>query len=231
MVAGGSAFNVRAESLRLGDFTEPEVRALLAQHTAETGQAFTEVFRKKGIEVLLLYDRIDEWVLAHLDAFDGKPLQSVAKGDLDLGGAVADGEAEAKRRRETEDAFKPVVERVQRALGSKAKAVRLTDRLTESPACLVADQDGISANLERVLRAAGQLELNPDHPIVARLKDETDDARVQDWSHVLFDQALLAEGGQLDDPAGFVKRLNELMLALAGEPKSRIWTPGAINSV
>ena len=207
--------------------------------TAARSSPHLEVFRKKGIEVLLLYDRIDEWVLAHLDAFDGKPLQSVAKGDLDLGGAVADGEAEAKRRRETEDAFKPVVERVRRALGSKAKAVRLTDRLTESPACLVADQDGISANLERVLRAAGQavpnaplvLELNPDHPIVARLKDETDDARVQDWSHVLFDQALLAEGGQLDDPAGFVKRLNELMLALAGEPKSRIWTPGAINSV
>ena len=206
--------------------------------TAARSSPHLEVFRKKGIEVLLLYDRIDEWVAAHLDAFDGKPLQSVAKGDLDLG-AIADGEAEAQRRRETEDAFKPVVDRVRRALGSKAKAVRLTDRLTESPACLVADQDGISANLERVLRAAGQavpnaplvLELNPDHPIVARLKDETDDARVKDWSHVLFDQALLAEGGQLDDPAGFVRRLNELMLALAGEPKSRIWTPGAINSV
>jgi len=108
-------------------------------------------------------------------------------------------------------------------------------RLTESPACLVTDQDGMSANLGRLLRAAGQdvpnvpliLEINPDHPIVNRLTDETDDGRFEDWSHILFDQALLAEGGRLDDPAGFVKRLNTLMLTLAGQPKSRIWTPGA----
>ena len=192
-----------------------------------------EVFRAKGIEVLLLHDRIDEWVVAHLDAFDGKPLQSVAQGDLDLG-ALAGSESDDRRRQETEDEFKPIVERVRKALGSKAHDVRLTHRLTESPACLVSGQDGMSANLERVLRAAGQavpnvplvLEINPAHPIVARLKDETDDARFKDWSHILFDQALLAEGGRLDEPAGFVKRLNELMLALAGEPKSRIWTPG-----
>ena len=192
-----------------------------------------EVFRAKGIEVLLLHDRIDEWVVAHLDAFDGKPLQSVAQGDLDLG-ALAGSESDDRRRQETEDEFKPIVERVRKALGSKAHDVRLTHRLTESPACLVSGQDGMSANLERVLRAAGQavpnvplvLEINPAHPIVARLKDETDDARFKDWSHILFDQALLAEGGRLDEPAGFVKRLNELMLALAGAPKSRIWTPG-----
>ena len=192
-----------------------------------------EVFRAKGIEVLLLHDRIDEWVVAHLDAFDGKPLQSVAQGDLDLG-ALSDSETDDRRRKETEDEFKPIVERVRKALGSKAHDVRLTHRLTESPACLVSGQDGMSANLERVLRAAGQavpnvplvLEINPAHPIVARLKDETDDARFKDWSHILFDQALLAEGGRLEEPAGFVKRLNELMLALAGAPKSRIWTPG-----
>ena len=192
-----------------------------------------EVFRAKGIEVLLLHDRIDEWVVAHLDAFDGKPLQSVAQGDLDLG-ALAGSESDDRRRQETEDEFKPIVERVRKALGSKAHDVRLTHRLTESPACLVSGQDGMSANLERVLRAAGQavpnvplvLEINPAHPIVARMKDETDDARFQDWSHILFDQALLAEGGRLDEPAGFVKRLNELMLALAGAPKPRIWTPG-----
>ena len=192
-----------------------------------------EVFRAKGIEVLLLHDRIDEWVVAHLDAFDGKPLQSVAQGDLDLG-ALAGSESDDRRRQETEDEFKPIVERVRKALGSKAHDVRLTHRLTESPACLVSGQDGMSANLERVLRAAGQavpnvplvLEINPAHPIVARLKDETDDARFKDWSHILFDQALLAEGGRLAEPAGFVKRLNELMLALAGAPKSRIWTPG-----
>ena len=192
-----------------------------------------EVFRAKGIEVLLLHDRIDEWVVAHLDAFDGKPLQSVAQGDLDLG-ALSGSETDDRRRKETEDEFKPIVERVRKALGSKAHDVRLTHRLTESPACLVSGQDGLSANLERVLRAAGQavpnvplvLEINPAHPIVARMKDETDDARFRDWSHILFDQALLAEGGRLEEPAGFVKRLNELMLALAGAPKSRIWTPG-----
>ena len=192
-----------------------------------------EVFRKKGIEVLLLHDRVDEWVTAHMPAFDEKPLQSVTKGDLDLGD-LADGEEEAQQKEETEADMKPVAERIGKALGDKAKEVRLTHRLVDSPACLVTEQDGMSANLERVLRAAGQavpnvplvLEINPEHPIVTRLKDETDDARFQDWSHILFDQAMLAEGGHLDDPAGFVKRLNELMLAMAGEPKSRIWTPG-----
>ena len=193
-----------------------------------------EVFRKKGIEVLLLHDRVDEWVVAHMPEFDGKPLQSVAQGDLDLG-ALAGGEEDARRKEETEASLKPLVDRIRKALGDKAQEVRLTHRLVDSPACLVTGQDGISANLERVLRAAGQavpnvplvLEINPEHPIVARLKDETDDDRFRDWSHILFDQALLAEGGRLDDPAGFVKRLNELMLALAGEPKSRIWTPGS----
>ena len=193
-----------------------------------------EVFRKKGIEVLLLHDRVDEWVVAHMPEFDGKPLQSVAQGDLDLG-ALAGGEEDARRKEETEASLKPLVDRIRKALGDKAQEVRLTHRLVDSPACLVTGQDGISANLERVLRAAGQavpnvplvLEINPEHPIVTRLKDETDDDRFRDWSHILFDQALLAEGGRLDDPAGFVKRLNELMLALAGEPKSRIWTPGS----
>ena len=192
-----------------------------------------EVFRKKGIEVLLLHDRVDEWVVAHMPAFDDKPLQSVTKGDLDLGD-LADSEEEAKQKEETEASLNPLVERIGKALGDKAKEVRLTHRLVDSPACLVTEQDGISANLERVLRAAGQavpnvplvLEINPGHPIVTRLKDETDDTRFKDWSHILFDQAMLAEGGQLDDPAGFVKRLNELLLAMAGEPKSRIWTPG-----
>ena len=193
-----------------------------------------EVFRKKGIEVLLLHDRVDEWVTAHMPAFEGKSLQSVTKGDLDLGG-LADTAEEAKQKDETEADMKPVVERIGKALGDKAREVRLTHRLVDSPACLVTEQDGISANLERVLRAAGQavpnvplvLEINPEHPIVTRLKDETDDARFKDWSHILFDQAMLAEGGHLDDPAGFVKRLNELMLAMAGEPRSRIWTPGS----
>jgi len=195
-----------------------------------------EIFRKKSIEVLLLHDRVDEWLVAHLTEFDGKTLQSVTKGDLDLGSLTSEEAAiEDKAKEKAESDFKPVLERIQQALGSKAKEVRLTNRLTKSPACLVTEQDGMSANLERVLRAAGQavpevslvLEINATHPIVARLKDETDDARFADWSHILFDQALLAEGGNLADPAAFVQRLNELMLTMAGEPRSRIWTPGS----
>lgn len=191
-----------------------------------------EVFKKNGIEVLLLHDRVDEWLVAHLTEFEGKPLESVAKGDLDLGGLL-DSEFEEKQQQETEHDFKIIVERMQKAIGEKATAVRLTHRLTESPACLVAEKDGMSANLGRILKASGQvvsstpliLEINPSHPIISRLKDETDEARFKDWSHILFDQAMLAEGGQLEDPSGFVKRLNELMLQMSGGPKSRIWTP------
>ena len=195
-----------------------------------------EIFRKKNVEVLLLHDRVDEWLVAHLNEFDGKTLQSVTKGDLNLGELASENEVEkVEAKKKTADEFKPTLERIQQALGDKAKEVRLTDRLTESPACLVTEQDGMSANLERVLRAAGQavpdvplvLEINADHPIVARLKDETDDSRFADWSHILFDQALLAEGGQLTDPAAFVTRLNALMLTMAGGPKSQIWTPGS----
>ena len=193
-----------------------------------------EIFRKKGVEVLLLHDRIDEWVAAHLTEFDGKPLQSVAKGDLDLG-KLAGSEADAEQKDRLADDFKPVLERIRKALDGRASEVRLTDRLTESPACLVGDKDGISANLERILRAAGQdvpdvplaLEINPAHPLVERLKAEMDETRFADWSRILFDQALLAEGGRLADPAAFVKRLNALMLALSGEPAPRIWTPGS----
>ena len=193
-----------------------------------------EIFREKSIEVLLLHDRVDEWIVSHLQEFEGKTLQSVTKGDLDLN-ELSEDETTTKKKQETADDFKDVLERIQKALGVKAKTVRLTDRLTESPACLVTEQDGMSANLERVLRAAGQavpdvplvLEINPSHPIVARLKEETDDDRFADWSHILFDQAMLAEGGHLDDPASFVKRLNDLMLTMAGKTKSQIWTPGS----
>jgi molecular chaperone HtpG len=190
-----------------------------------------EIFRKVGVEVLLMYDRIDEWVVSTLTQFEGKPLQSVAKGDLDL--SKLGGEA-AKSATATEQEDAPLLERIQAALKDRASAVRTTDRLTDSPACLVSDEHGLSTNLERILKAAGQevpgskpvLEINPAHPIVRRLKSETDDARFADWSHILFDQATLAEGGHLEDPASFVKRLNELMLTLAGEGPSRIWVPG-----
>ena len=193
--------------------------------TAETYAAaknspHLEIFRKKGIEVLLLSDRVDEWAMTFLTEFDGKPLQSVAKGGLDLG-KLAD-EEEKKEQEKEADEYRDLLERVKKALGDKVKDVRVTHRLTESPVCLVADEHDMGMHLERLLKAAGQkvpgtkpiLEVNPHHPLVQRLKDESDDTRFSDWSQVLFDQALLAEGGQLEDPAGFVKRLNQLVLAM-----------------
>ena len=188
-----------------------------------------EVFRKKGIEVLLLAERVDEWLVSNLTEFEGKPLASVARGDLDLG--KLEDEAEKKEQEKQAGEYKDLTDKIKGALGEQVKEVRVTLRLTSSPACLVSDQYDMGGNLARILKAAGQkvpeskpiMEINPGHPLVQRLKYE--EMQFADWSQVLFDQALLAEGGQLEDPAGFVKRLNELMLALAGGA-SKIWTPG-----
>jgi len=193
--------------------------------TAETFAAarnspHLEVFRKKGIEVLLLSDRVDEWAFSFVTEFEGKPLQSVAKGGLDLG-KLADEEEKKEQEKEAGD-YKDLIERIKKSLGEKVKDVRVTGRLTESPVCLVADEHDMGMHLERLLKAAGQdvpgskpiLELNTHHPLVQRLKNEADDQRFSEWSLVLFDQALLADGGQLEDPAGFVKRLNQLVLAM-----------------
>ena len=179
-----------------------------------------EVFRKKGVEVLLMADRLDEWVMQHLTEFEGKAMQSVAKGRLELG--KLEDEAEKKAQEKEESDSKPLLERIKKALGEGVKEVRVTLRLTDSPACLVADEHDMGANFQRMLKAAGQnmpaakpiLEINPHHALVQRLKDEADEDRFADLAKVLFDQSLLAEGGQLEDPAGFVKRLNALMLAL-----------------
>ena len=189
-----------------------------------------EVFRKKGIEVLLLAERVDEWLVSNLTEFEGKPLASVARGDLDLG--KLEDETEKKEQEKQAGEYKELTDKIQSALGEQVKEVRVTLRLTSSPACLVSDQYDMGGNLARILKAAGQkvpeskpiMEINPGHPLVQRLKSE--EAQFADWSQVLFDQALLAEGGQLEDPAGFVKRLNELMLALAGGG-AKIWTPGS----
>jgi molecular chaperone HtpG len=191
-----------------------------------------EIFRKLGLEVLLMYDRVDEWVVSSFTEFEGKSLQSVTKGGLDLG--KVGGEAARQEVEKEADEHKGLLDRIRGVLKDRASDVRVTHRLTDSPACLVSDEHGISTNLERMLKAAGQnvpsskpvLEINLRHPLVQRLKDESDENRFTDWSHILFDQATLAEGGQLDDPAGFVKRLNELMLTLAGRASSRIWMPG-----
>jgi molecular chaperone HtpG len=186
-------------------------------YAAAKNSPHLEIFRKKGVEVLLLTDRVDEWMISFLTAFEGKDLVSVAKGDLNLG--TLEDETEKKQHEETETQFKELVEKMKAALADKAKDVRVTFRLTDSPACLVADENELSGNLVRMLKAAGQaapdakpiLEINPEHPLVQRLKYE--EAKFSDWSHILFDQASLAEGGHLSDPSAFVRRVNEMLLS------------------
>jgi molecular chaperone HtpG len=180
-----------------------------------------EVFRKKGIEVLLMYDRVDEWLMSSLFDYKEKKLESVTKGELDLG--KLEDEAEKKEQEKTTEEFKDILEKIKQTLGEQVKEVRVTHRLTNSPACLVKDEHDMSANLERILKQAGQnvptskpiFEINPDHPLVGKLKAEADGERFNDLALVLFDQAMLAEGGQLEDPGTFVKRLNELLLSMA----------------
>ena len=174
-----------------------------------------EIFRKKGLEVLLLTDRVDEWMLSHLHEFDGKPLQNVARGAIDLG-SLQD-EEEKKHVEAASEAFKPVLERLKTALKDRAKDVRVTARLVDSPACLVVEEGDISGHLARLMKQAGQaapasqpvLEVNPGHALVKKL-DASE--HFDDLANILFDQALLAEGGQLDDPAAYVKRVNALLV-------------------
>jgi len=197
------------------------------------GSPHLEIFRKKGVEVLLMHDRVDEWVMANLTEFEGKKLQSVAKGDLDLG--KLEDEAERKEQEKEAGELRELTQKIGKVLGETVSGVRVTHRLTDSPACLVADPSAMSTNLERLLKAAGHkvpetrptLEVNPHHPLVQALKTEPDEKRFADWSRILLDQAVLAEGGQLDEPGAFVRRLNALMLEMAGKSGSRIWTPGS----
>ncbi|HVF65210.1 MAG TPA: molecular chaperone HtpG [Casimicrobiaceae bacterium] len=186
-------------------------------HTAAAGSPHLEIFKRKGIEVLLLSDRVDEWMIASLDKFADKPLKSVARGSLDL----AEGEDDKATKEEAATRLKPVIERIKTALGDKVADVRTSARLTDSPACLVVGEGDASAHLERILRAAGHdaptvkpvLELNADHPLVARLAP--DDPRIAEWARVLHDQALLAEGAALADPSAFVRSMNALMVEMA----------------
>ena len=181
-----------------------------------------EIFRKKGIEVLLLSDRIDEWLVSNLDEFEGKHIQSVAKGDLNLGALDEDEDKTAEE--EVNKDFEAILTQIKEVLGDKVSDVKLSHRLTESPACLVADVYGMSLNMERIMKDAGQMmgmggrkpvfEINPTHPLVVRMKDEQDNDRFADLTHILFDQAILSEGGQLDDPTAFVHKLNGLLQGL-----------------
>jgi molecular chaperone HtpG len=229
-----------APLLRFETTAEGETRSSLAQVkarmkqgqaaiyyvTGESAQAARsspqlEVFRKKGIEVLLLTDRVDEWMLSFLTEFEGTPLASVARGDLDLSG-LAD-EAEKQAAEQVEGEVKGLVESVRRVLGARVSEVRVSRRLTDSPACVVVAANAMSSHLQRMLRASGQkaeatapiLELNPVHPLVRALQG-ADDARLTEWSALLLDQAILAEGGQLEDPAGFVHRINRLLASATG---------------
>ena len=179
-----------------------------------------EVLRKKGIEVILMYDRVDEWLSSGLTEFDGKPLKSVAKGELDLG--KLEDEEEKKEQEKVAEDYKDLAAKVTKSLGEKVKEVRMTNRLTNSPACLVTEDHEMSANLERILKQVGQdapdikpiMELNPQHPLVKRLEGESD-TRFDDLAMLLFNQALLAEGGQLEDPATFVAKLNEMLMEMS----------------
>jgi len=185
-----------------------------------TSSPLLEIFRKKGIEVLLLSDVVDNWLVTYLTEFEGKPLQSVAKGDVDL--SDLDDAAEREEQQKAATAFAGLTGRIKAALGDKVKDVRVTTRLVDSPACLVADERDLDATFVRLLKAAGRpapttqpiLEINPGHPILARMDGETDEGRFADWVTVLFDQSVLSDGGQLADPAAFVARLNSLLVAL-----------------
>jgi len=186
-------------------------------YAAAKNSPHLEIFRRKGLEVLLLHDRVDDWLVGYLTDFEEKHLQSVAKGDLDLG-ALAD-EADKKHAEEAGKSFQPVIDRIKQTLGDKIGDVKISARLTDSPACLVGETYGMSRTMERIMKSAGQnvpaskpiFEINPDHPLVTRLKDEADDSRFADLTHILYDQAVLGEGGQLDDTAAFVRRLNGLL--------------------
>ena len=181
-----------------------------------------EVFKQKDIEVLLLSDRIDEWLMSHLMEHEGKQLQDVTKGSLDLGDL--EGEEEKQEQEKIEEDFKDLVGRIKDVVGEKVEEVRITHRLTDSPACLVVNDDEMGMQMRRILESAGQevpatkriFELNPKHPLVEKLRAEQDSERFSDLTLVLFDQSMLAEGGQLDEPSSYVQRLNNLLLELSG---------------
>ncbi|ACL71951.1 molecular chaperone HtpG [Thioalkalivibrio sulfidiphilus] len=187
-------------------------------HAAAAHSPHLEVFRKHGVEVLLLSDRVDEWLMSHLTEFDGKPFKSVSKGALDLGELESEADKQAAESAEKEAG--DVVARLKAALGEKVEDVRVSHRLTDSPACIVLNEHDMALYMQQLLRQAGQklpstkpvLEINPGHALIQKLKD-VDEAQLGEWAEILFNQALLAEGAQLEDPAGFVRRLNSLILS------------------
>ena len=198
-----------------------------------TGDSFTavknsphlELFKKKGIEVILMFDRVDEWMMSYLNEYSDKALVSVAKGAIDLG-ELEDKEEKQKTEAASKD-YKDLLDKMKETLGDKVKEVRISSRLTDSPSCLVVEEGDMAVSMQKILKQAGHhvptaepiLEINPDHPLVKGIKSSTDEQRLQDWTHILFDQAMLSEGGQLEDPTAFVHRMNDLLLLLTLENK------------
>ncbi len=210
---------------RMGEKQEKIYYITAESLAAARNSPHLEIFKKKGIEVLLMTDRVDEWLMSHLNEYKGKAFQSVAKGQLDLG--ELEDEQEKEELEKIAEEHKSLLERIKDVLGDKVKEVRVSSRLVDSPACLVVDEYDMSQNLARVLKQLGQdapmptpiMELNLEHPLVGRLEEEAEEQRFAELTHLLYDQSLLAEGGQLEDPAGFVHRLNRLMLDMS-EDKS-----------
>lgn len=206
---------------RMKDGQEKIYYTVAENYNTAKSSPHLEVFRKKGIEVLLLSDRVDEWLMSHLFEYDGKSFQDVGKGQLDLG--KLDSEEEKQAQEKIAEAKKPLLDRVKQALGAEVSEVRITHRLTDSPACVVVGEHDMGAQMRRILEAAGQkapdskpiFELNPEHPLVVKLEAESNETRFSDLAHILFDQANLAEGAQLQNPAAYVQRLNKLLLELS----------------
>lgn len=186
-------------------------------YAAAKNSPHLEIFRKKGLEVLLMHERVDEWLVGYLTEFEGKSLQSIAKGDLDLG--TLEDETDKQHKEEAEKTFKELIDRIKGILGDKVSEVKVSSRLTDSPACLVSESFGMSRTMERIMKSAGQnvpsskpvFEINTDHALVTRLNGEGNDDRFRELTEILYDQAVLSEGAQLDDPAAFVRRLNTLL--------------------
>ncbi len=214
--------SLKAYVERMGEGQDKIYYVAAESFNAAKNSPHLEIFRKKGIEVLLLSERVDEWLMSHLRDFDGKPLVDVARGALDLG--ELDSDEEKAEQEQVAEAKKDLVERISKVLEDQVQEVRVTHRLTDSPACLVVGEYDMGAQMQRILKAAGQevpeskpiFEINPTHPLLERLDQLADEDRFADLSKVLFDQALLAEGGQLEDPGSYVQRLNKLLLELAG---------------
>ncbi len=194
-------------------------------YTAVKNSPHLELFKKKGIEVLLMFDRVDEWMMSFINEYNEKPIVSVAKGALDLG-ELTDKEEKEKTEQATKD-YKDLLEKMKETLGEKVKEVRISNRLTDSPSCLVVEEGDMAVSMQKILQQAGHsvptlepiLEVNADHPLVKRLNESVEDEQFSDWTFILFDQALLSEGGQLEDPTSFVSRMNDLLLVLTNEAK------------